>query len=273
MGPNKNSELFVSTTDKSVNNVGAEFTRRNLVTPTLDELSSLFDGYEHTPSPLTDPTLLLKLHALAQVQMSQLGIAGFDPSRAVNFDQRAVRVTANAAPHHDEYQDPIHGTILTRVCKLEIPDSDYSDLIEVFALNIFSPDGDADAITADPQEAPKNSLIIVGKHNKIAGKTTPITGEVVALAVRNKETGDAKLYRVTIRSASQAVLMPPDGVEYEEDNVCRIMLPGGQSAEIEVLTGQLQQQMVNELNASAAAIKAVPKASLSDAERAALADI
>lgn len=269
MGPTNNANLFnLVTGAEFAGGIGAEFERRNLVTPTLNDLSALFEDYESSPAPLTDPTLPIRLAALSHVQLGPLGIAGFDPSSAVDFGYGPLRVTGIAAPHHDEYTHEPYGTIRTRVCKLAT--NGHGENIEVFALNMFTPDGDASTITGEEQPS---SLIIVGKGNRVASRAKPITGEVMAFAVRNKETGDAKLYRVTLEGADPTAPTPRSHIQYVSQSIAKVLLPSGHIAEIEVLGGQHQQQMVDELLSAASALRSAPKTELSKAERAILRDI
>src|SRR3989304_9172246 len=103
MGPEKNAELFQAVAEPRLPSLKGEFIRRGLLGESLRQLSDLFESKDNTSHPVTEPTLLLRLYALSQVQRSTMGIAGFEPMLAVNIDEQPNGgVDAKAAPAHDE---------------------------------------------------------------------------------------------------------------------------------------------------------------------------
>src|SRR4051812_36139590 len=194
MNPEKNSELFEALAKPRIEALSQEFVRRNLLASTLEELSGLFEEKDHTSHPVTEPTLLGRLFALTQIQLTHMGVAGFRPVEAIDYDGS---IWAKAAPNHDQFTTSDGNTILTRLIKLTIPDRERSGMeeeVEIFGLNLYQPDANTDEFLADEND-PAKRLIIIGGNKKVQDRVHPITGETVVFAVRSKQTRDAKLYK------------------------------------------------------------------------------
>lgn len=267
MGPERNKELFDAVAGSRIQSLTQEFVRRNLLAATLKEISELFADKDHTSHPVTEPTLLGRLWALTQVQRTHLGIAGFDPLEAVDFDGSII---AKSAPHHHEFSAPGNNTICTRIISLTMPDT--ADTVEIFGLNLYQPDVDTDEFFGDPENG-TNKLVIVGDTGRIRDKIYPITGETVAFAVRNKQTQDAKLYRVAYTDPAEALTDTDAGIKHEGENRIIVSLPDEMAVVVELIDGQLQHQMVDELRAAIDKLKSMKVSELAADERQAVSEI
>lgn len=268
MGPDKNSELFKSVAEDRIPALTGEFLRRNLLSATLAELAELFDEKDNTSHPVTEPTLLGRLVALSQVQRTQLGIAGFEPLSVVDFDGS---VSAKAAPHHDQFDTDSGETINTRIIKLSMPSSFDDETVEIFGLNMYQPDVNVDEFF--DEEAPAANIVVVGETGKVMDKIKPISGETLAFAIRNKQTRDAKLYKVIYEESSEGQSYMDDDIKHESETKAIVTLPDGKKVAVELLDGDLQNQMVNELQMAIDQLKGRNKNELSEDERQAVSGI
>ncbi len=112
----------------------------------------------------------------------------------------------------------------------------------------------------------------------VVGEKVPITGETAILAVRNKITRDAKIYRVTFDDVNMGIADQRAGVSmggvsivHESAYLSRVMTPDGARLTVEELRGELLLEAQNELIQGFERLKALhaPDAVLSDVERAA----
>jgi hypothetical protein len=272
MGPEKNSKLYNKLAKPREASLTDEFMRRNLLSATLAELSELFDEKDNTTNPVTEPTMLGKLYALMRVQRSHMGVAGFEPMDMVYMDGT---LSAKVAPAHDSYEledeDGRTGNIInTRVIKLTMPDKYSDEQVEVFGLNIYMPDIDTHGFF----ESEQAKLLIVGESGKVQDKPAAVTGETVAFAVRNKITQDAKLYKVEYLSEHMDIYNPnEDAIVQENETSTTTTLPDNQSVRIEVLPGELQTEMVEEIRSAIEKLKGIETKEFSDVEKHVVADI
>ena len=272
MGPEKNAELFQAVAEPRLPSLKGEFIRRGLLGESLRQLSDLFESKDNTSHPVTEPTLLLRLYALSQVQRSTMGIAGFEPMLAVNIDEQPNGgVDAKAAPAHDEFMDN-NSYYRTRVINITMPDPRYGDMVEVFGLNIYQPT--AEEREDAPLEPTEPEILMIGGRGEVQQKKQPITGETVVFAVRNKQTEDAKLYRVAFLDSSETPLKMGPGVEYQSETSASVYLPDGRIATVELIDGELLQQALDELQSASTELNLLlnPDSVLTEEERVAVKD-
>ncbi len=272
MGPEKNPELFQAVAEPRLPSLKEEFIRRGLLGESLRQLSKLFESKDNTSHPITEPSLLLRLFALSQVQRSTMGIAGFEPMLAVNIDEQPNGgIDAKAAPAHDEFMDN-NSYYRTRVIDITIPNPHYGDMVEIFGLNIYQPT--LEEREDSPLETAEPGILMIGGQGEVQHKKHPITGETVVFAVRNKQTEDAKLYKVAFLDSGEAPLRMGPGVEYQSENSASVFLPDGRVATVELLGGELLQQALDELQSASAELNLLlnPDSILTEEERVAIKD-
>ncbi|OGL24470.1 hypothetical protein A3A68_00255 [Candidatus Saccharibacteria bacterium RIFCSPLOWO2_01_FULL_48_13] len=267
MGPEKNRELFESVAESRIDSLTQEFVRRNLLAATLKELSDFFAEKDNTPHPVTEPTLLGRLWGLAQVQRGHMGVAGFEPLDAVRYDGA---IFAKSAPYHDEFTTQDGNIIRTRIISLNMFEDEYSDDIEIFGINLYQPDANTDEFDEHRTE---QDLVIVSGGGKILDKERPVIGETVAFAVRNKKTQDSKLYKVRYLEPTESVGGLGRKIEHQTETKTTVTLPDASSVEVELLNGQLQQQVVEELEAAIRKLSQKEQDNLSSEEKHAVSEI
>lgn len=250
MGPTNNPELYQAVARPSEAHLAAEYERRNLVAPTLTELGQLFADKDNTPRQVAEPTLFTRLYALSMVQRGRMGIYGFNPLGAFNYDNR---VEAKAAPYHDEYTAESGNLVRTRAIELLLPEQGVDQNIRIFGLNLYEATSIEDVIAEDPRTSTTSSgLVVTDRRGRATGvNRTPIFGEIAVFAVHNTLSGDAKYYTVRLLSPEQyQVAVHTDGVEFDNDKQANAYLPDKQQVVVEQLTGPLQIQTNSEFAAA-----------------------
>lgn len=284
MGPDKNPELFRAHAMPRVEALDEEFERRMLLSQSLAELSTLFEEKDNTSHPVTEPTLYSRLYALSRLQRTQLSISGFHGMEGVNLSRGIGDISAKVAPHHDEFRKEGNGggarVYRTRVIQITMPESGYgvpNENIEIFGINFYQPEPVFENDTESPEAKDPGAqgyLAIVGKDRKVQRKPQPITDETVVIAVRNKETNDAKLYAASFLAPEDRKSNTFDAAEimHEAINEAVVVLPDQTQVLVKALSGKELLQAVAELSSSIEVLKKISNidGELSEEEQAAV---
>jgi hypothetical protein len=286
MGPDKNTELFRLAADAHLGErLQNEMARREMLEGAMGDLSEAFAQDDRTPCPITEPTMLNNLIALNNLQRTHMGVAGTNPLAAVRFDRATGTIgtlSGLVAPAHDSFTtsntlSPVH----TRAIKITLNGphrDDYEDddaNVEYFGLNLFIPDAQIPDTPEGDEPTPASSmLIVVGEGGKRkTGDTKHISGETPIIAVRNKDTGDAKVYAFR-QLSSEDVVDPAEWRGFTMNDVtfkgneAIVPLSDGQVRVVTLLEGDALRQVADEFNAAVAAIKERQDDGLTVAERA-----
>jgi hypothetical protein len=284
MGPNKNPDLFQSYGEPRVMALDEEFERRMLLSSKLAELSELFEEKDNTSHPITESTLFARLYALSRLQHTPMSIAGFSGMEAVDMSRGYSDISAKAALYHDEHkvesEDGSAKLYRTRAIKVTIPETAYGDRnghVEIFGLNFYQPEPDIEidkSVRQDP--ASKQYLTLIGKNGRAQRKPQAITGETVVIAVRNKETNDAKLYAAQLIAPEDheetSVFESSSEIVHKSIYQAKVTLPDQTQVHIETLSGTNLLQAVAEFSLAIDVLKAVENMdqNLNEEERAAV---
>jgi hypothetical protein len=278
MRPEQNGELLglVATHNHTYERLAEETVRREMLTPNLSDLSDAFGQIEETDHHITDPTLVMKLYALAKLQATEFGVSGTNPLDAVTSGYSYVHVRAQVAPAHDEFHsEVVNGPVRTRAIRLKVtngePEEDQQ--VELFGLNLFTPDLSVSDEPETQAPSPTSKLIVVSTKGRLTGVKSYITGEIPIVAVRNKETRDAKVY--AFLEGDIELLETEERMELERSGTlikgkdAFIRLPGGKTQIVRELTEDMQRQAATEFESATRAIKQRDIVTLTDSERAA----
>jgi hypothetical protein len=158
--------------------------------------------------------------------------------------------------------------------------------VEFFGLNMYVP-GELDEIPAEFRDTASgdgaesvssalSAIVIIGKEGRPKSADSYIAGETPIIAVRNKETGDAKVYSVTAATEAEISRFDFDvqrqlaaGRPIIEGDKAYVLLPTGQAQCVTVLKGDLRRQASDEFSAATEKLKGTG-GKLSEAEREAV---
>jgi hypothetical protein len=246
MGPEKNKALFDLTAASRITGMSGEFQRREDLGVTLELLSTFFNkvGAEHT---VTEATMITRLHALSQIQDSQLGISGFEPLFAMRHDRPNGSVKAKKTPAHDSFlQDGIE--YKTRVISLNMP-YHRSENIEFYGINMYVPTIREQTEALSPTGINRSRLVVVNERGEFVEEAEAITGETSVFAVINNETGDAKAYSVEIEEedTNSNSYLGDSGVRYISTEEAIVSLGDGRQVRVRELKEDLLREVIDEL--------------------------
>lgn len=283
MGPETSPTLYEVTVGLGAieERIGEEMERRTVLAGMLAELSDYFAQGDAATHPVTEPTLPRNLFALAAVQNTHLGVAGSNPLEAISFSRSGGMVVAKAAPIHDSYTaETTDQTVSTRAIMMSIANG-YQDstAVEFFGLNMFTPDITTPDFVDAPEPSPASGLIIVGVTGERKTVQSHISGETPIVAVRNRETGDAKVYAISNATDEQVELLVAQekqrghagGFVLLEDTAV-VRLSDGQVQAVTVLRGEIRTEVAEEFRKAVEVIKGEGEQGLTLAERTMVAD-
>lgn len=240
MGPEKNAQLYAEVGESRLPALNDELYRRTSLAKTLEELSESFAASE--VQPFTEPTMFARLYGLTQVQRMHLGVAGFHPLAAVDFNSPLFEITGSALAHHDEFEEN-GARIRSRIVKLNTP-LEFHEKVEIFGLNIYQPDIDLSDL--DLGETTPH-LIAIGDRGRIVNDKKPINGETPLLAARSLLTSDSKIYSVSFVDPSERASYGSfEQIEHLHEKKVRLRLPDFRIVEVEQLSGESLRQAVEE---------------------------
>lgn len=286
MGPNKNPGLLAVVGRHDLEpNLADEIERRMLLADVLSDLSATFEAKDYADYGVTDPTLAFKLISLAAVQYTEMGVAGSNPTAAlqINHSSSSLTVRAQAAPPHDSYHsETANATVATRAIRIKLGGNTKPAIpllevapapalekptVEFFGLNMYVPgmrkvDPDS-VLRPETSQQAASRLVIVGLAGKIGSGEPYIAGETSIIAVRNIETGDAKVYTVTpIERERVETLLGLEKVRFLDtgqpvmhDGIAYVALSNGQVQRVRVLQGDERRAAAAEFVAAAEEIK------------------
>ena len=286
MGPDNSIQLYRRVErGGSVARLEEETLRRVAIGQTLGDLSDQFETRaDGQPAHIAEPVMVRKLYALAAIQRTRLGVAGFDPRAAINFDHSSDRVMAEAAPAHDSFNhDEFGSQAMTRAIKFIIRDynGEADSTIEMFGLNLYIADPNIEAIDgiSEPHASHPTQLLVVNEAGRATKQTEEayISGETPIIAVRNSKTGDARVYLLLDAETSD---IPDDltdshgaraaGQPLIQGAEAWVDLPDGQVQRIVVLQGDELANAAREFADAASALQTGGIDQLSVSERAAV---
>jgi hypothetical protein len=281
MGPDRSKELFDAYVGASVTSIANELERTKKAEAVLQGLSEEFTEMPVT-SPVAEPTMAAKMHALSKLGFDQMGIAGFNPMSMLYLGDNGISMQAVAAPAHDRYETSHQGNaveIQTRAILIKPPtdtdrggrsarDSSSKDDLEFFGLNLYavtpetgeaSEDDLKQLLSPAPTSASSDIVLsaagqkaVEANQRLLVAKGEPLLGVTNIFAVRHKEHGTVKLYGISL-SVNQLPGVATPGRDADLRLV--VDLPNSMQATVTVLEGQQFDQALEEFSRATEAIK------------------
>lgn len=269
MNPDSSKELFELLGPRTLGYIDDESLRMNQLSVFLKELSDSFDRKITVPTQIIDPTMFARLYALSQVQRTQIGISGFDPMSAIHSEHNGI-VMAKVAPHHDEYEDGVK-VYKTRVVKFALSDYVVNDQVDIFGINLYRDDV---ALTDDRNlggEQNTGKLVVVDEVLNVVPEEKSIKGDTSIFTVINKETGDAKVYLVSHAGEDEEVdLFSGNSIKHISAHEKVVRLPDGHVIRISQLAGDLEMQVIAEIEHAEKALEGYTPENLTPEEKTAV---
>lgn len=281
MGPDRSKELFDAFVSTSVAGIANELERTKKAETVLQGLSEEFAEMP-VASPIAEPTMAAKMHALSKLGFDQMGIAGFNPMSMLYLGDNGISMQAVAAPAHDRYETGHQGhavEIQTRAILIKPPadtdrrsrpsgDGSGQDDLEFFGLNLYAVTPEAGEASEDDllrlldsTPMPDSSNIVLSAAGQKAvqanqrlllARGEPLLGVTNIFAVRHKEHGTVKLYGISL-SVNQ---LPGVGTPGREAYLQLVVdLPNSMQATVTVLEGEQFDQALEEFSRATEAIK------------------
>lgn len=286
MGPDRGKELYKAFAGASVEGMVSEFERNLQAAQVFEALSEEFSEMPVT-SPVAEPTMTAKMHALSRLGFDQMGISGFNPMGMLHLSDNGPSMQAVAAPPHDRYEISGRAStdimeVQTRAILIKPPTegksrqglrgdaAEHGDDLEFFGLNMYAvaSEGEGEASEAElmslletPQATSSSDIVVSAAARKVieqqqrltVAKGDPVLGVTNIFAVRHKEHGIVKMYGVTL--SVNALPLNGSAPGREADLQLVVDLPNGMQATVTVLEGDEFNQALGEFARATEAIR------------------